>query len=72
MCVLIYESSNGCFMIGVALTDDHYMTYIICSVGHYRSNSVGLLVLWMIVYNGRGTDIVLQVPRNSANWPDEK
>ena len=40
----------------------HYMTYIISSVGHLRSDSARLLVLWMVAYNGQGTDIILQVP----------
>jgi hypothetical protein len=45
----------------------HYRTDIISGVGHPRSDSVVLLVLCMVVYNGYGTDIVLQVPRDSIN-----
>jgi hypothetical protein len=41
--------------------------YIINSIGHLRSNLVGLLVLWTVVYNGQGIGIVLQVPRDNAN-----
>jgi hypothetical protein len=36
----------------------HYRTYIISSVSHPRSNSVKLLALWMVVYNGRGTGVM--------------
>ena len=50
---------------------DHYRTDIISGVCHLRSNSVMSLVLCMVVCNGWGTGIVLQVPRNSAN-PVEK
>jgi hypothetical protein len=42
--------------------------YIMSSVGHLRSDSVGLLVLWTVVYNGRGTDIVLQASQDNANF----
>jgi hypothetical protein len=34
---------------------------------YLRSNLVGPLVLGMVVYNGRGTDIVLQVLQDSIN-----
>ena len=51
--------SNGCFVSGTTLKDSHYKTYIINSVGHPRSNSVRLLVLWTVAYNIRGTSIVL-------------
>jgi hypothetical protein len=51
--------SNGCFVTGATLMGSHYSTYIISSMGHPRSGSVGLLVLWTIVYNGWGGDIVL-------------
>jgi hypothetical protein len=37
----------------------HYRTYITSSVGHLRVDSVGLLVLWMVAYNGQSIDIVL-------------
>jgi hypothetical protein len=42
--------------------------YIISSVGHSRLDLVGLLVLWTVAYNGQDTDIVLQVPRDNANF----
>ena len=45
----------------------HYGTYIISSVGYLGLDSIGLLVLWMVTYNSRGTNIVLWVIRNSAN-----
>ena len=32
---------------------------------------VGLLVLWMVAYNGQGTDIILQVPWNSINFAEK-
>jgi hypothetical protein len=43
------------------------MTYIISSVGHPRLDSVRLLVLWTIMYNIRGTGIILQVTWDNAN-----
>jgi hypothetical protein len=43
--------SNGCFMASAALTDGHYRTYIISSVGHPRLDSIVPLVLCTIVYN---------------------
>jgi hypothetical protein len=46
------------------LGSSHYKMYIISSVGHPKSDSIMLLVLWTIAYNGQGTNIVLQVPRN--------
>jgi hypothetical protein len=57
----------GCFVTSIALIGDHYRTYIISGVGHPRSDSVVLLVLWTVVYNIRGTDVVLLVPRDNAN-----
>jgi hypothetical protein len=45
----------------------HYRKYIISGVGHSRSDSVVPLILWMVAYSDRGTGIVLQVPRDSAN-----
>ena len=67
-CVCCYMSlgSNGCFAISIALIGSHYMMYIINSVGHLRLDSVKLLVLWMVAYNGQGVDVVLQVSRNNA------
>jgi hypothetical protein len=45
----------------------HCRTDIISSVGYLRSDLVVSLVLCTIAYNTRGTGIVLQVPRDSAN-----
>jgi hypothetical protein len=45
----------------------HYRTYITSGVGHPMSDLVVPLVLWMVAYNSRGTDIVLQVSRDSDN-----
>jgi hypothetical protein len=42
---------NGYFMTDIALMDHHYRMYIISGMGHPRSNSVMLLVLWTISYN---------------------
>jgi hypothetical protein len=44
---------NFRIVTSTTLTDDHYMMYIISSVGHPRLDLVGLLVLWMVAYNGR-------------------
>ena len=59
--------SNGYFVIGVALTGNHYKLDIISDVGHLRSDSVVPLVLCMVAYNIWGTSVVLQVPRDNAN-----
>jgi hypothetical protein len=63
-CVCCYMGfgSNSCFVTSASLTSDHYRMYIINSVGHLMSDSVGLLMLWTVAYNGQGTGIVLQVP----------
>jgi hypothetical protein len=61
------HGSNGCFVIGAALMDDHYRTNIISGVGHPRSDSVVQLVLCMVLYNIRSTSVDLEVPRESAN-----
>ena len=45
----------------------HYRTDFISGVGHPRLDSVMPLVLSMVACNGWGTDIVLQVFRNSVN-----
>ena len=47
--------------------DGHYRMDIISGVGHPKSNLAMPLVLCMIACNGWGTDIVLQVPRDSTN-----
>jgi hypothetical protein len=57
-------------MAGAALTDSHYKTNIISSVGHLRSDSVVSLVLCMVMYNIRGTSAILQVPQDSVNLPE--
>jgi hypothetical protein len=49
----------------------HYKTDIISSVGHPRLDLVVPLVLYTVACNGWDTDIVLQVPWDSAN-PAEK
>jgi hypothetical protein len=59
--------SNGYFitdatLIGKSLQDIYYYC-----MDHLRSNLVGPLVLGMVVYNGWGTDIVLQVLQDSIN-----
>jgi hypothetical protein len=65
-CVCCYMGigSNGWIVTGVALTVDHYMTYIIKSVGYPRLESVRLLV---VAYNGRGIGIILQVSQDNVN-----
>jgi hypothetical protein len=55
--------SNDCFMTGTALLSSHYKAYIISGVGHLRSDLVVSLMLWTVVYNIRGTGVVLQVHR---------
>ena len=54
-------------MAGVALTGGHYKMDVISGVGHPRLDSVVPLVLRTAVCNGQGTDIVLQIPRDSVN-----
>jgi hypothetical protein len=58
------------FVAGIALMGSHYRMDIISGVSHPRSDSVLLLVLCIVVYNGY-TSIVLQVHQNRAN-PIEK
>jgi hypothetical protein len=68
MCVhYIGFGSNGCFMANTALTSGHHRMNIISGMGHPGSDSVMLLVLCIVAYNIRGTDVVLQVLRDSAN-----
>jgi hypothetical protein len=52
---------------GAALMGGHDRTDFISGVGYPRLDSVVLLVLCMVVCNGWGTSIVLQVPRDNAN-----
>jgi hypothetical protein len=57
VCVLIWAldlmvinaQRSHCLMVG------HYKAYIISSVDHLRSNSVGLLELWIVMHNDQGT-----------------
>jgi hypothetical protein len=46
--------SNSCFVTSATLMGGHYMTYIISSVAHSRSNLVVPLVLWTVAYNDWG------------------
>jgi hypothetical protein len=47
------------FVADVALKGSHYMKDIISGVGHPRSDSVMLLVFYVVMCNGWGTSIVL-------------
>jgi hypothetical protein len=67
MCELYGPWIQWLFVAGVALKGSHHKTDIISGVGHPRSDSVMLLVLYMVACNGWGTDIVLLVLRDSAN-----
>ena len=62
---------NSYFVAGTALVGDHYRMDIINIMGHLRSDSVMPLVLCMVVYNIRGTVIVLQVSRDSVNLSEK-
>jgi hypothetical protein len=67
MCVLYMPWIQWLFVAGTALMGGHYRMDIISNVGHPRSNSVVLLALCMVTYNGWGIGIVLQIPRDNAN-----
>jgi hypothetical protein len=67
MCVLYGPWIQWLFVANAALMGGHYRTNIISGVGHPRYDSVVPLVLCMVVCNGWGIGIVLQVPRDSAN-----
>jgi hypothetical protein len=73
MCVLYagFESNGFVTKVQTFPMDDHYKMDIISGVGHLRSDSVMPLVLYKVVCNGWGTNIVLQVPRDNTNL-DEK
>jgi uncharacterized membrane protein len=58
---------NGCFVTNTTLMGGYYKTNIISGVGHPMSDFVVSLVLGMVAYNIRGTGVVLQVSRDSAN-----
>jgi hypothetical protein len=63
--------SNGLFVTNAALKGSHYRMDIISNVGHRRLDSVGPLVLCMLMCNGWGIGIILQVPQDSTS-PIEK
>jgi hypothetical protein len=63
--------SNGCFMTSTTLMPSHYRTNIISGVSNLRSDSVVLLVLYMVAYNDQGIDIILQVHRDSTNFAEK-
>jgi hypothetical protein len=45
----------------------HYRAYIFNGVGDPRSDTIVLLMLWRVAYNGQGMGIVLRVPRDSVS-----
>jgi hypothetical protein len=51
--------------------DGHYRANIISGVGHMTSNSVVPLVLCTVACNGWGTNIVLQISRDSTNLAEK-
>jgi hypothetical protein len=69
MCVFYGGFKSNGFVIKVQSfpIDGHYRTNIISCVGYPRLDSVMPLVLYTVVCNDWGTDIVLQVPRDSTN-----
>jgi hypothetical protein len=67
MLLMIFGSNGFVTKMQPFPMDSHYKTYIISDVGHLRSDSDMPLMLCMIVCNGWGTDIVLQVPQDSIN-----
>ena len=64
---LLQKCHISYFVTNAALTNNHYRTYIISGIGHSRSDSVGLLVLWTTMYNIQGVGVLLQVPRDNTN-----
>jgi hypothetical protein len=59
---------DGCFVTSTPYLNRDHSYEFASSVGHPMSDLVGLLVYdGMHVYNIRGTDVVLQVPRDSVN-----
>jgi hypothetical protein len=60
-----------CYMGDLDPMVGHYRMDIISGVAHLRSDSVMPLVLCTVACSGWSTDIVLQVPRDSAS-PTEK
>jgi hypothetical protein len=71
MCDLYGPLNQLLFAAGATLTGSHYKMDIISGVGHLRSDSVVPPVLCTVVCNGWGTNIVLQVPWDSANLPEK-
>jgi hypothetical protein len=70
--VMMSFGSNNCFVIGALFTNGGHGYDFTSSVGHPKSNSVGLLVyIWRYAYNIRGTDVVLQVHRDNVNPTDK-
>ena len=67
MCVLYVPSIQWLFYGQSSLNGSFYRTYIFSGVGRRRLDLIMLLVLHTIAYNIRGTGVVLQVPRDSAN-----
>jgi hypothetical protein len=61
----VHDRCSHCLMVG------HYWTHITSNMGHLRSESVKLLVLWTVVYNGWGIGIVLYVLRDSTNLAEK-
>ena len=51
----------------VAIKGGHYRIDIISGVGHSMSDLVVLLMLCMTTCNGWDIDIIVQIPRDSAN-----
>jgi hypothetical protein len=70
MCVLYGGFRSNSFVTKTQSfpMDSHYMMNIISGVGHLRLNSIVSLVLCMVVCNDWGTDIVLDIPWDSANF----
>jgi hypothetical protein len=71
MCDLYGPLNQLLLVADATLTGSHYKMDIINGVGHLRSDSVVPLVLCTVVCNGWGTNIVLQVPWDSANLPEK-
>jgi hypothetical protein len=67
MCELYGPWIQLLFEASAALKGGLYRMDIISGVGRSRSDLVVPLMFCTIAYNGWGTDIVLQVPRDSAN-----
>jgi hypothetical protein len=64
--MVIHDRHNRVWLAG------YYNIYIISSMSHPRSNSVEVLMLWTVVCNSRGTNIVLQVLPDNADSTENK